>query len=168
MRIDADQLRLFATLLGSPNRESLGLLESLSVMHPWLVEPVLELKTMPLELWQAAHTALFINGYPHTAAPPFISALRHGQMGGQVEEDLAGFYRQLGLQADGMPADYLGTLFECAAWLKQEQTQAGRYSQLWRQYLSPVLPDFANRLREHSALKLYRGMGRELSRLYHV
>lgn len=167
MTITAEQLQLFATLLGTPEADSLELLHSLNAQHPWLDGVLRELDEIPLQQWQGEHTALFINGYPHTVAPPFLSALRSGQMGGADEEAMRDFYYRLGLEADEMPADYLGTLFECAAWLlQQEEKQSEDFAELWDNYLYPVLPDFANRLIEHQGLRLYQEMGRQLSNLY--
>lgn len=167
MDVTAEQLQLFATLLGAPEADSLESLQSLNTQHPWLAGPLCELYETPLQKWQGEHTALFINGYPHTVAPPYLSALRSNQMGGTEEEEMRNFYYRLGLEADGMPADYLGTLFECAAWLlQQEERQSEDFAELWDNYLYPVLPNFANRLIEHQGLRLYQEMGRQLSRLY--
>lgn len=166
MNITAEKLQLFSTLLGAPEATSLELLESHSAQHPWLEVPVRELQETPLQQWQGEHTGLFINGYPHTVAPPFLSALRSGQMGGSEEEAMRDFYYRLGLEADDVPADYLGTMFECAAWLLQQEEQSDDFAELWDNYLYPVLPDFANRLIEHQGLRLYQEMGRQLSQLY--
>ncbi len=166
MNVTAEKLQLFATLLGAPDVASLELLQSLSSDHAWLATPLQELEQISLEAWQGEHTALFINGYPHTVAPPFLSALRSGQMGGAEEEAMRDFYYRLGLEADSMPADYLGTLFECAAWLLQQEEQSDDFADLWDNYLYPVIPNFANRLIEHQGVRLYQEMGRQLSQLY--
>ena len=167
MKVSAEKLQLFAMLLGAPEAGSLEILQSMSAQHPWLMGPLHELHDTPLQQWQGEHTALFINGYPHTVAPPFLTALCSGQMGGAEEESMRDFYYRLGLEADGMPADYLGTLFECAAWLlQQEEKQSDDFAELWDNYLYPVLPDFANRLIEHQGLRLYQEMGRQLSQIY--
>jgi len=166
MKLIPEQLQLMALLLGAPQTDSLPLLEVLAEEHPWLASPLLELRERPLQQWQGEHTALFVNGYPKTAAPPFLSALQHGQMGGGIEEELHSFYLRLGLAPDGMPADYLGTLFECTAWLlSQQPVQQGQLDELWQHYLLPVLPDFAQRLIEHGGLSLYLEMGKELARI---
>lgn len=166
MNVTPEQLQLFSLLLGAPEANALEMLQSLSAEHPWLAGPLHELHETPLQQWQGEHTALFINGYPHTVAPPFLSALRSGQMGGSEEDEMREFYYRLGLEADGMPADYLGTLFECAAWLLQQEEQSEDFAELWDNYLYPVLPDFANRLIEHQGLRLYQEMGRQLSQIY--
>ncbi len=165
MTVMSDELQLFALLLGAPEPESLVVLEAMAEGHPWLAAPLAELKHLPLDKWQGEHTALFVSGYPHTIAPPFISALRHGQMGGGVEEALIDFYQRLGLQPDEMPADYLGTLFECAAWLQSQPDRAAEWEALWQEYLLPALPDFSRRLIEHSGLQLYRAMGKRLEEI---
>lgn len=167
MQITPENLQLFSLLLGTPEPESLALLEGMSDEHDWLCEPVEELKRLPLEQWQAEHTSLFINGYPHTLAPPFLSALQNGEMGGDTAERVSKFYHYLGLEADSMPADYLGTLFECAAWLLQIEREAQQpaFEQLWNDFLCPILPGFATRLIEYDGLKLYTRMGQQLERL---
>ncbi len=166
MNVTPEQLQLFSLLLSAPQEDSLALLEPLSRQHTWLSAPLNELQDLSLQQWQGEHTALFINGYPHTVAPPFLSALQSGQMGGSEEEAMREFYYRLGLEADGMPADYLGTLFECAAWLLQQEEQSNDFADLWNNYLYPVIPDFANRLIEHQGLRLYQEMGRQLSQIY--
>lgn len=162
MNVTVDELELFALLLGAPESESLALLEAMAEAHPWLGEALEELHALPLEHWQGTHTALFLNGYPNTPAPPFLSAFCHGQMGGGLEEELQAFYQHLGLEPNAMPADYLGTLFECAAWLQLQQARAAQIKVLWQDYLLPMLPDFSRRLVEHSALQLYRAMGKRM------
>jgi TorA maturation chaperone TorD len=167
MNVTPERLQLLALLLGAPQDGSLEVLEALAGEHPWLAAPLDELRGVPLAQWQGEHTALFVNGYPKTAAPPFISALRHGQMGGGAEEELLGFYRRLGLEPNGVPADYLGTLFECAAWLLSQQEQRqGELDELWQNYMLPILPEFSQRLIEQGRLRLYREMGKELKRIY--
>jgi len=167
MKVNAEKLQLFAMLLGTPKDGSLELLEALAAEYPWLHPSLSELDFVPLEQWQGEHTALFVNGFPHTVAPPFLTALRHGQMGGDIEEELRDLYYRYGLVTDSMPADYLGTLFECASWLFQEEKRhPGGFDELWDNYLYPILPDFANRLINRDGLLLYTEMGRQLSHLY--
>jgi TorA maturation chaperone TorD len=165
MNVTSEHLQLLSLLLGTPVRGSLEMLETLAGEHPWLEVPLEELREMPLAQWQGEHTRLFVSGYPKTAAPPFISALRHGLMGGGAEEELRGFYRHLGMEPSGMPADYLGTLFECAAWLLSQNGRQPELDELWQNYLLPILPEFSQRLFEQGCLRLYREMGNEISRI---
>ena len=64
-----------------------------------------------------------------------------------------------------MPADYLGTMLECAAWLvEQEEAGAeGLSNELWQRHLLKWLPRFADDLMQHSRLLLYRSLGDCLS-----
>lgn len=166
MPTHAQQLQLFSLLLSTPQADSLELLQTLTAHHPWLQQPLRELQGISLQQWQGEHTTLFINGYPHTIAPPFVSALRQGTMGGGDEVAVADFYSRLGLEAEGMPADYLGTLFECAGWLLQQQQQpCDDFIELWDKYLHPVIPDFCRRLIQHNGLQLYQRMGEQLSQV---
>ncbi len=163
MSVNAEQLQLFSLLLSVPQADSLELLQSLSVRHPWMQQPLHELRSISLQQWQGEHTMLFVNGYPHTIAPPYLSALRQGSMGGSDEEAMMDFYFRLGLEAEGMPADYLGTLFECAAWLLQQaEGLSDEFIELWDKHLYPVIPGFARRLIEHQGLQLYQRMGEQL------
>lgn len=164
MKAIAQQLQLFSMLLGAPQVDSLDLLYALRRQHPWLQSPIDELEAISLQHWQGEHTMLFVNGYPRTVAPPFLSALRSGQMGGAEEEAMRDFYRQLGLEVNAMPADYLGTTFECGAWLLlQEARRDDEFEVLWNQHLYPAIADFARRLIEHPGLRLYQQMGMQLS-----
>lgn len=165
MNVTPERLQLLALLLGVPQDGSLEVLEALAGEHPWLAMPLAELRRVPLQQWQGEHTFLFVSGYPKTVAPPFISALRHGSMNGGAEEELRGFYRRLGMEPNGMPADYLGTLFECAAWLLSQNGRQQELDELWQNYLLPILPEFSQRLRRQAGLQLYREMGSELARL---
>lgn len=166
MKVTPEQLEVLALLFGTPESGSLEVLEALAEKHPWLAAPLAELRQLPLQRWQGEHTALFVSGYPKTVAPPFISAFLYGQMGGGVEEDLLDFYRRLGLEPNDMPADYLGTLFECAAWLiSQQEERELEHNELWQRYLLPVLPEFSDRLIGEGGLHLYKAMGKELARI---
>lgn len=166
MKVTAEQLEVLALLFGAPESGSLEVLEALAEKHLWLASPLAELRQLPLERWQGEHTALFVSGYPKTVAPPFISAFRYGQMGGGIEEELLGFYHRLGLEPNDMPADYIGTLFECAAWLlSQQEERRAELEELWQQYLLPVLPEFSECLIKQGGLQLYKAMGRELARI---
>lgn len=172
---DAAELRLLAVLLAMPESESLDGLRDMLPAAPWLAPAVAELERLPLEHWQAEHTRLFISGYPRTPCPPFESAYRQGQMGGTTASELQGFYGRAGLTATEVPADYLGTLLECAAYLTdlaQERGEGGGdcpaaalLVELWGDHLKRWLPRFARDLAEHAGLLLYRGLGSRLARL---
>jgi TorA maturation chaperone TorD len=167
MTITADELRLLSQLLGTPEEESLKAIEELADAYPWLQPGAAELAGITLGEWQAEHTRLFISGFPTTVCPPFASARRHGCMGGSVVEELHAFYERCGLQSEGLPEDYLGTMLECAAWLQEQGTQQSQelLSELWQQHLVPWLPEFGRKLADESRLGLYRDLGRQLREL---
>jgi TorA maturation chaperone TorD len=159
-------LRTLALLLGMPHQDALSTIEDLAQTYPWLQQAVDELRTIPLEHWQAEHTRLFLSGYPETVCPPFESAYRHGCMDGPVRAELEQLYRQVGLAPVEAPADYLGTLLECAAYLSEGNTpHAAVLSVLWDEHLGGWLPDFSRALIKHGRLKLYRNLGKQLAAL---
>ncbi len=161
MPVRGERLRLLALLLGAPDDESHALLGDLKTTLPILAEACEELAAMPLADWQAEHSRLFIHGNPRTPCPPFASAHLDGMMPGPSTERIAIFLRELGLEADGVSADYLGTLLECAAWLDDTGNEeiAGR---LWRDCLVSWVPRFGETLAAESDVELYRWLGRQL------
>lgn len=165
---DAAEWRLLSGLLATPGEDALAALESLAEEAPWLAAAVDELKQLPLEEWQAEHTRLFISGHPKTPCPPFASAYREGRLEGEAAERARAFYRQLGLAADGAPADYLGTLLECAAWLREQgcEGSAALEEQLQSEHLAPWAGRFAADVQTHASLALYRALGARLERLF--
>lgn len=158
-------LQTLALLLGMPDKDALSTLEELAQTYPWLEQAVEELRTIPLAHWQAEHTRLFISGHPKTVCPPFESAYRHGRMEGPARTELEHLYRQAGLAPVEAPADYLGTLLECAAYLSDKKAHAALASALWDKHLRVWLPDFSSDLIEHSHLELYRVLGEQLAAL---
>ncbi len=161
-----ETLRTLALLLGMPDQDALSTIEDLAQTYPWLQQVVEELRTIPLEHWQAEHTRLFLSGHPKTVCPPFESAYRYGRMDGPARTELEHLYRQVGLAPVEAPADYLGTLLECAAYLSEENTpHAAALSALWDEHLRVWLPDFSRALIKHSRLKLYRSLGKQLAAL---
>jgi TorA maturation chaperone TorD len=150
-------------LLAAPGAESLEILRQLAPRLPWLVEPVTELETVGLAEWQAEHGRLFVCGHPRTPCAPFESAQRRGMMAGPEVEQLAALYCRLGLQADTMPPDYLGTMLECAAHLSESIDGSELESELWQDHLLRWLPDYAKKLQDESRLTLYRQLGTHLA-----
>ena len=159
------RLRSLALLLAHPGEDSLETVVALSQSEPWLQSAVHELKGMPLELWQAEHTRLFINGYPGTLAPPFESAYRHGQLYGAAAGELSDLYRQAGLGPSEAPPDYLGTELEFAAWLLETKDPSALLSVLWEEHLALWLPRFCSDLARGARLKLYVSLAHELEQL---
>ncbi len=163
MPIPGERLRLLATLLAAPEPDSLAILEELAPEHPWLAEAAAELRSVPIEEWQAEHGRLFICGYPRTPCLPFESAHRHGMMCGPATEELAMLYLDLGLQADELPPDYLGIELECAAHLAEAGGHPEAERALWQDHLLRWLPEYADVLARESRLVLYGGLANELA-----
>jgi TorA maturation chaperone TorD len=157
-RVAAQTWRLVALTLAEPSTESLGFLREQSENYPTLQPALVELERLPLEAWQGEHTRLF--SFP-ALCPPFASAfLEDGILNGHRAADLEQFYQEYGLAAIGLPADYLGTICECAAYLEEEDPEmAGIFG---RDALGDWLPDFSERLQQMSELLLYRELGRIL------
>lgn len=167
MNASPETLRLLSGLLASPGSDSPAVLRELAGEHTWLGDPVAELAQMPLEEWQAEHARLFISGHPKTVCPPFESAFRSGAMFGAACDQLGDFYRRAGLQADGAPPDYLGTLLECAAFLLEQPCGHSNelLQELWREHLAAWLPRIGSVLQQESRLQIYRQLGQQLAGL---
>ncbi|WP_312260772.1 molecular chaperone TorD family protein [Candidatus Igneacidithiobacillus taiwanensis] len=150
--------RLVALVLAEPTEESLVVLRELSENHPTLQPALAELEALPLEVWQVEHTRLF--SFP-ALCPPFASAyLEDGILNGHRAVDLEQFYQEYGLEAVGLPADYLGTICECAAYLEEENPEMARFFS--HDALGDWLPDFSRHLGQLSELLLYRELARIL------
>ena len=168
MKPPAGRLRRLGGLLALPGHDALEALAEAAALEPWLADSLPELQAIGLEQWRGEYTRLFISGYPKTPCPPFESAYRQGSMGGAAVEDLEQIYRRLGLQSTEMPADFLGTMLECAAYLLEREAAGDEelWSELWDEHLARWVPGFAGDLTEHSRLGLYRDLGRELGTLF--
>jgi len=162
----SSKLRMLASLLSQPEEDALDALRDMLLAAPWLASSITELERIPLEHWQAEHTRLFVNGWPKTPCPPFESAYRQGRMGGTAITDLEGLYRRAGLKASLAPADYLGTMLECAAWLAQQEDGASLLQELEEDHLNRWVPRFAHDLQENAGLRLYRDLGIQIASIY--
>jgi putative dimethyl sulfoxide reductase chaperone len=163
-----ERLRVAAALLAAPEDDALDVVAGLGEEHVWLGASGRELASIPLDEWQAEHARLFICGHPRTVCPPYASAFRDGHTFGPASDDIAAFYRRVGLEAVALPPDYLGTMLECAAWLSERQETGQREfeRELWQKHLHGWLPRFAETLVAQSRLDLYRSLGKELNALY--
>lgn len=161
------ELRILASLLGAPDMDAKEAVLELAAHYGWLQPAADELKELPMGEWQAEHTRLFISGYPTTPCPPFESAYLSGRMHGPQERALKDLYRRLNLSASGAPADYLGTLLECAAHLSSDP-ETGRvyWSELWNGHLALWVPRFCRELQTESRLALYRIVAERLCVLF--
>jgi len=162
---DPQRIRVLAALLSMPEDDALAALRDMQQTAPWLESSLPELERMPLEHWQAEHTRLFISAYPKTPCPPYESAYRQGTMGGTSASELAQLYRRAGLRADDVPADYLGTMLECASYLA-EQGIDDLLRELVDDHLAFWVPRFARDLQDQARLDLYRALGQQIQALF--
>ena len=156
---------MLAALLAMPESDALDALRAMQGQAPWLDACLPELERIPLEHWQAEHTRLFISAYPKTPCPPYESAYRQGSMGGTATRELAELYLRAGLKATDIPADYLGTMLECAAYL-QDQGLDGLLGELVEGHMRRWVPRFARDLQDQAGLELYRALGRQIQDLF--
>ncbi|MBF0152806.1 MAG: molecular chaperone TorD family protein [Magnetococcales bacterium] len=155
------ELTLLAGLLGQPGPDSLEAVDEMAAGLPWLQAACPQLRTTPLEEWQAEHTRLFVNGIPKTICPPFESYWRHGSLGGSCVQAIAGLYRRAGVEADpDIAPDFLGSLLDLAVHLRLQHGRLADVEQeLWQEHLLVWVPQFAARLRDSSSLILYGSLG---------
>lgn len=161
------ELRILASLLGAPDMDAKEAVLELAGYYKWLQPAVEELESMSLEDWQAEHTRLFVSGYPTTPCPPFESAYLSGRMHGPQEQALKDLYRRMGMMSDGAPADYLGTLLECAS-MVNTNPEVGRdcWSELWDGHIARWVPRFCRELQSESRMALYRIVAQRLCELF--
>ncbi|MCK5662819.1 MAG: molecular chaperone TorD family protein [Thiotrichaceae bacterium] len=166
--ITPQTLRIFAGLLAKPGEESLAAIEEIAHNNHWLYDSIQELKEFSLEHWQGEHTRLFISGHPKTFAPPFESAYINGIMNGPACSEIEQFYHSIGLDPiEDLPADYLGIMLECAAYLLESNSNTeDNFQILWEKHLAQWVPKFASDLQEHSHLRLYQQLGLKLKELF--
>ena len=161
------ELRILASLLDAPDMDAKEAVLELAAYYDWLKPAAEELEKLSLGEWQAEHTRLFISGYPATPCPPFESVYLSGRMHGPQERSLKDLYRRLDLSASGVPADYLGTLLECAAHLSADPENGKPFwSELWDGHLGLWVPRFCRELQEESRLVLYRIVAERLCVLF--
>ncbi len=165
LSIDSRELRILAAVLAMPEGDALDALRDIRDQASWLGPCLPELEGLPLEHWQAEHTRLFVSGYPKTVCPPYESVYRQGTMCGTYAADLAALYRRAGLEAAEVPADYLGTMLECAAYLADEG-MSDLLDELVDGHLRRWVPRFADDLATHSEIGLYRELGLYIARLF--
>ena len=157
--------RFCAMALAEPDGESLDLLQEQPCQPLWLAAALRELSALPLDAWQGEHTRLFT--FP-ALCPPFASAyLEEGTLNGHRAAALEKFYGELGLLPTGLPADYLGTICECAAFLR-EQGEPEALQGFCQDTLGDWLDRFLDDLRAQSELLFYRGLAQELAGLVYA
>lgn len=167
MDTQSTELNILASLLGAPDMDAKEVVRELAAHFEWLRPAVEELDHLSLEDWQAEHARLFITGYPTTPCPPFESAYLNGRMQGPSVEALRELYFHIGMAPNGAPADYLGTLLECAAILRSDpRTPRHFWFELWNNHLSRWAPRFCRDLQRHARLKLYHILAERLCVLF--
>ncbi len=159
----AAELRFCAACLAEPNTGALAALDLASVWQPWLGSAIRQLMHAGLDAWRGEHTRLFV---VPALAPPFASAFREGGINGAASRAAEEFYATLGLATrEGLPADYLGSLLECEAYLLEnaavQDAEAFR-----RTFIADWIERFVASLSEHSTLEFYRGLGERILALY--
>lgn len=160
------ELRVLSRLLAHPEGDALEGLKEVVPHYPWLAEAVAELEGITMEQWQGEHTRIFINGFPRTLAPPFMSAWSEGQMAGHGVRALRQVYQATGLEpAEGMPGDYLGTMLEFLAYLLENPKDGGAMGAdaFKEQFFHPWIRSFTQALQGGSELKLYRVLATRLA-----
>ncbi|MDR3390376.1 MAG: molecular chaperone TorD family protein [Sulfuriferula sp.] len=151
-----------AMLLAEPDAESLAILSEQAGLRDWLAPALHELSAMPLDAWQGEHTHLFT--FP-AVCPPFATAyLEEGTLNGHRAAALESYYAALGLRPTGLPADYLGTICECAAFLCEHGDRVV-LQDFCQDYLGDWLDRFLEDLRTKSNILLYQGLALELGSL---
>jgi TorA maturation chaperone TorD len=161
------ELRILASLLGAPDLDAKEAVEELAVHYLWLQPAAKELEHLSMEEWQAEHTRLFVKGATSTLCPPFESAYLHSLTPGSQQQSLQDLYQRMGMAPMGAPADYLGTMLECAANI-QSDPQVGKafWDELWVGHLRNWVPRFCRELQTESRMVMYRIVGRRLCELF--
>lgn len=159
----AAELAFCASCLAEPAEDSLEILREMLDWQPWLKESLNELEQVGLAVWQGEHTRLFV--MPAVAAP-FASVQRGGMINGEAAGMAETFYARHGVQFNpGLPGDYLGSLFECLAWLMASDRVREAVS-FRENLLDDWLPKYAESVVEQSRLRFYRDLGRRLDEMH--
>lgn len=163
----AAEVFILAGLLAQPGEESAVAVAEVAEDYPWLKEAAAELAALPLSDWQVEHTRLFINGQPKTCCPPFASVYCQGRMHGEKTLLAERLFQQLSFQANAdLPADYLGSLLECLAWMLEQGVGESPAARLLKdELLAPWLLPFALDLQQSSSLRIYRVLAERLPRV---
>jgi TorA maturation chaperone TorD len=153
--------------LAPPDLDAKEAVQELAVHYAWLKPAAEELDSLGLEHWKSEHRRLLGRGSAVALCPPYESAyLRAGPHSLRIKS-LKNLYRRTGMSPFGAPADYLGTLLECAADMRADAT-AGRdlWAELWQGHLASWVPRFCRDLRTESRMKLFRIVAERLATLF--
>ncbi|MCP3887348.1 MAG: molecular chaperone TorD family protein [Desulfobulbaceae bacterium] len=110
-----------------------------------------------IEELQIEHTRLFINGFPHVAAPPYGSVYLEKTLRGKYSDEILLHYRSLGydLTPDADLPDSLVHQLEFLSFLAEDQNFEGEKEFLSRFFL-PWFPLFAARTKEEAEHPFYQ------------
>ncbi len=110
-----------------------------------------------LEDLQIEYTRLFINGIPHTPAPPYGSVYLDRTLRGRYSDEILAFYRSLGFgfdKADDLP-DHIVYQLEFLSFLAEDNNQAAE-EEFLRRFFLPWFGLFAERVEGQASLSFYR------------
>jgi len=121
-------------------------------------------ETEPL---QAEYTRLFINGYPHTACPPYESIYLEKRMHGDAAVAVSAAYAEWEMTVEPGLIDHLSTELEFLAFLASAESldnavskDAQKASERFiRQHLCRWVPQFIDDLKEGAKMDCYRKLG---------
>lgn len=161
------ELRILASLLGTPDLDAKEAVLELAAHYEWLEPAAKELEAMPLDEWQAEHKRLFISGCPTAPCPLYESAYLGGRMRNHQNHSLKSLYSRMGMMPADTPPDHLGTMLECASLINTDPEVGKTYwPELWNGHLARWVPRFCSRLKAESRIKLYRVLAERLCVLF--
>lgn len=110
-----------------------------------------------LEELQIEYTRLFINGIPHTAAPPYGSVYLDRTLRGRYSDEILAFYRSLGYsfaKQDDLP-DHIVYQLEFLSFLAEDGNRTGE-EEFLRRFFLPWFGMFAARVKGEAHHPFYR------------
>lgn len=110
-----------------------------------------------LEELQIEYTRLFINGFPHVAAPPYGSVYLDKTLRGKYSDEVLTFYHSLGytLQGDADLPDNIIHQLEFLSFLAEDRNKEGEREFL-RRFFLPWFSIFADRVKGEAHHPFYR------------
>lgn len=110
-----------------------------------------------LEDLQIDYTRLFINGIPHTVAPPYGSVYLDRTLRGRYSDEVLAFYRSLGysFHKEGELPDHIVYQLEFLSFLAEDRNGEGE-EEFLRRFFLPWFGIFADRVKEQAHHPFYR------------
>jgi TorA maturation chaperone TorD len=110
----------------------------------------------PLEDLQVEHTRLFINGFPHVAAPPYASVYLEKTLKSKFSDKIVSFYHSLGytMTANADLPDSLVHQLEFLSFLAEDRNQKAE-EEFLTQFFLPWFPIFSARVKEEAQHPFY-------------